>query len=198
MAVSLLVALVFAFKNDVTVATWLMIWTGMYTAFTAFITLVLFIAAIAAGHQLRSMEKARQGQRDQLLEAKTARKAQVLTELSKRWDDPLISESRRRVSSFEGDPEGLSRRLQKLNDKNHREYYVLIRVANFFEDLAILVEEEALTPELVTKSLGDPIKYYWKLFRCYALAAQPELATFQHFAGLVEKLQLVEEKLRED
>ena len=189
MVAGLVVGSVFALKHEVSVSTWIMIWTAVYAAFNVFIALVLFAAAVAAVHQLRSMERARQGQLDLLVEAEKARRAQVLTELSKRWDDPLFSESRRKVSSFEGDPEGLSRRLRELDRKNHRDFYVFIRVANFFEDLALLVDEDAVSLELVEKSLGTPVGYYWNLFRCYILAEQQqEPATFEHFARLVEKL----------
>ena len=166
---------VLALKYDVTDDTWLIIWTAVYAAFTVFVTMVLFAAALAAVHQL--------------VEAQTARKVQILTDLSRRWDDLVLSESRRKVNTFIGDPERLSRTLKRLDKKNRADYYVIIRVANFFEDLAILVGEDALSLELVKNSLGGPIRHYWSLFRCYILAAQEESpADFEHFARLARDL----------
>ena len=120
------------------------------TAIAAALTAgVLIFAAIYARRQLHSMERARE--------------AQLLVDLSRRWDEEPLVQSRRAVETYK-DTSELWQALKNLKKKNHEQYYVLLKVANFYEDLALLINEKCLTAELVKNMLGDAIKHYYELY----------------------------------
>jgi len=150
-------------------------WTDIATAVASICTLLVVLAALLLGwRQLGSME--------------TARKAQLLTDLSRRWDEELLVESRQAASDYAGGEE-LASALERHDQENTRDYYVLGRLPNFFEDLGILVSEGAISPQMVAKSLGSSAKSYWRLYQPYASAVRGRQQTiYQWFEKLVEKL----------
>ena len=173
MFVGLVIVVLFVWKQNVETGDWTMIWTAVYAAFTAFIAAALFFAGVAAVSQIRSMERARQGQ--------------LLTELSRRWEE--LWECRQKANRFQGNPVGLHQALMKLERRNHRDYFALVRLPNFFEDLGILVDEDIISAELVKNSRGGQIKYYWDLYQCYIRAQQKiRSTTFENFGTLVDEL----------
>jgi hypothetical protein len=78
----------------------------------------------------------------QVREARLTRHAQTLLDLSRRWDEPDMVEARKAVASYatSGDLRAAIDRFHRTNDDR---YYVLMRVPNFLEDLAVLVDQVA-------------------------------------------------------
>lgn len=152
-------------------------WTDIATAVASICTLLVVLAALLLGWcQLSSME--------------TARKAQLLTDLSRRWDEELLVESRQAANRYAGGEE-LASALERHDQQNTKDYYVLVRLPNFFEDLGILVSEGAISPKLVAKSLRSPAKGYWALYQPYISAVRRRRqtkCTYQWFEKLVEKI----------
>jgi hypothetical protein len=125
-------------------------WTGIVALATLGTFIVLVIAALVARGQLRETVKSRH--------------AAELAELSRRWDEPSLEESRRLNVRY-GDKlhEWVVYFLEEAPaDMDDNRLDVLERIPNFLEDLAILQEVGAIRLDMIVKSLGGVIVAYWK------------------------------------
>jgi len=126
-------------------------WTDIVTAIAAAFTFgVLLFAAFYARHQLHSMERTRE--------------AQLLEDLSRRWDEELLRESRQAVEEYK-DGTKLKQALKELKDNNDKQYYVLLRLPDFFEELGLLVNYECLSPQLTKDMFGTAIEYHYTRYK---------------------------------
>jgi len=122
-------------------------WTDIVTAIAAAVTVViLIIAALYARHQLGSIERTRE--------------TQLLTDLARNWDEESLRESRQAVEKYE-DGAKLKQALKELKENNDKQYYVLLRLSDFFEELELLVNYECLSPQLAKDMFGTAIKYHY-------------------------------------
>jgi hypothetical protein len=121
-------------------------WASVISAVAAFLTLIVIsIAAAVAWKQVQ--------------EAKSSRHAALMADMSKRWDEEPLAESRRQMNAFS--PDQLRTRVAYLATTNDKELDVLIRSPNFFEDLAVLHDAGAITFEMIRKSLGGTLVSQW-------------------------------------
>jgi len=155
------------------------LWTDIVIAVAASLTVaILLVAAVFALYQLHSME--------------SARKAQLLTDLSRRWDEEPLLESRRALKTYKDkDGRELWRALKYLEKKNHEQYYVLLIVANFYEDLAVLIKEKCLGLELVKNILGGAIRHYYDLYEVSIRELRKEYqdrSIYENFEDLAKKV----------
>ena len=93
-----------------------------------------------------------------------------LMDTLRKWDDARLEESRLAVHQFETG--GLTKVLLELEPRN-KDYYTLMRVFGFFEDLRVLVcKLGVIKPDSVKASLRRPIKYYWNMFQPFVCKAR--------------------------
>ena len=126
-------------------------WTDIVIAIAAAFTFgVLLFAAFYARHQLQSMERTRE--------------TQLLEDLSRRWDEELLRESRQVAEKYE-DGTKLKEAVKELSEKNDKQYYVLLRLPDFFEELGLLVNYECLSPQLAKDMFGTAIQYHYTRYK---------------------------------
>lgn len=107
---------------------------------------ILVIGGIVALLQLKSGDRTREGQ--------------LLTDISRRWEEGEIFKARCELLKFQReDGLRLAEELRNLRDKGDRRFLTLMSVPNFFEDVGILVENGALRLEVVQASLGRVIRF---------------------------------------
>lgn len=135
-------------------------WASMVAAGVAVLGLIgLAIAAIEAARTRRAALAANQATLAATQEAVKTRSAGLMADFSRRWDEPLLAQSRRLAGSYA--PDRLQRRMEYLINQNHGDADILLRNPNFLEDVAILVEGDALPFEMVRKSLGAAVEDEW-------------------------------------
>lgn len=81
--------------------------------------------------------------------------------------------------------------FEKAYEGNREDFYILIRVPTFFEDMGILVEESALDVGYTRKSWAWVIERLWKLWaptiaRIRQLEEWPSY--YEHFEGLKNRI----------
>ncbi len=146
-------------------APWLEIWTAVYAVATVGVLGALVFAGGTAWHQLR---------------------VSVLSALVDRWDSDLLRDARRLVNDAS---ENLKQQLTQYEAENKAEYYTILALASFFEDLGILEKRSTLTIEEIADGFKASIKHYFGLFEDYINEAQTDdpsvLANFKELAGKV-------------
>ncbi len=98
----------------------------------------------------------------QLTEVKTDRHLQFLSDFGRRWDDPQLWEARQKQFSIPNDElPFLVEKWFATRDPEAADVPVLLRVPNFFEDLAITVDAGRIDLDIVLRSFGSLILNMW-------------------------------------
>lgn len=125
------------------------------------------VTAVLAGAAIYALK--------QLAEVRTDREVSILGDLGRRWDDQPVSESLEMAARYHQDELAevvrkahQKRRKHRLLDRARaradRELVVLLRVPNFFEDLAVIAEEGGLDPKLVSKVFKGLALREWRFW----------------------------------
>jgi len=126
------------------------LWTDIVIAVAAAFTVaILLAAAFLVWHEVRCIERARE--------------AQLLTDLSRRWNEEELTKSRKAARNYKNGVE-LQKALQKLRENNEQEYYDLVRLPDFFEALGVLVNSGCLSKQLTKDLFGTVIKHFYHLY----------------------------------
>lgn len=102
--------------------------------------------------------------------ARYARKTvqtQTATYFSRRWDEDDMLDTRAALSVYD-DSAALKAAFFDLYDgdaKQNREALVMLRQANYLEDLAILLQQKAVSDDFVARSLGYIMVSRWELWK---------------------------------
>lgn len=96
----------------------------------------------------------------QVKEARRARHAHLLLDLSRRWDDQQLVDSRQISVDYET-PEDLREAVKGFRERRHDNYFVLLRIPNFFEHLGLLYHQETVSLEILDNWLGSTIIREW-------------------------------------
>ena len=132
------------------------IWTMVYAVATLLILIILGASAWWAWGQLKEVRKSRQ--------------FTCLMALSEKWSSDLIREARRIVDSAQNFDE-----VWKSLEADHcDDYFKLVTLANFFEDLAILEKEGQITFEQVINRFGPTLTYYHGIYEGFIAENQKE------------------------
>lgn len=98
----------------------------------------------------------------QLREVKKDRHIQVMSDFGRRWDEPHLWEAReRQVEISDEELALLVERWFTKGDPEAKEVQLLLRVPNFFEDLALTVEIGSMELRTVDLWLGSVIDRMW-------------------------------------
>jgi hypothetical protein len=125
----------------------------------------------------------------QTREAVQTRHAALMSELSKRWDEPLMVVSRQLGVSYP--PERLRQRIEYLEGTREEELYVLERTPNFLEDIAVLEARGAIPFDMLRQSLGGTLVTYWDHWKpaaTYMRGDQKYDLVYENFEGLAERM----------
>ena len=126
------------------------LWTDIVVAVVSSLTfLVLLGAIILAWREVNCIDRTRE--------------AELLADLSRRWNEKQLTESRRIARNYKNSTE-LKEALQKLRENNDEEYYALVRLPDFFEALGVLVSSGCLSKKNVIDLFGTVIKHYYNLY----------------------------------
>jgi hypothetical protein len=127
----------------------------------------------------------------QLNETVRSRHAALMSEFSKRWDEPRLVESRAMIQKYT--PARLLLRVQALEGTmgSLNELQDLLRVPNFLEDLAVLEREGAISFEMIRLSLGGEYVQWWDHWKpttAYMRGDETYDLVFENMEGLAERL----------
>ncbi len=126
-------------------------WTDIVIAVSSALTLIVLICAFyIAKREIKCIDKTRE--------------AEILTELSKRWNEEQLTESRKTARNYKGSAE-LKDALETARKKNIKEYYRLVRIPDFFEALGVLVNSSCLDKQLTIDLFGSAIEHYYELYK---------------------------------
>jgi hypothetical protein len=94
-----------------------------------------------------------------------SRLATQMSELSRRWDEAPLIEARTVITKYSS--EEIRGRVQYFfetsdQDSSSRELFALLRMPDFFEDLAVMVKKKAFSFGLVKESLGGTVVIMWE------------------------------------
>ena len=94
--------------------------------------------------------------------SQNTRMAQIMLSITERWDSKQMEESRHAI--FKYDPEALRKAINEADKDNSEDLYKLIRVANFFDTVGLMVVEGLLKCETTYRLFGEAeantYKYY--------------------------------------
>ncbi|MGH9197250.1 MAG: DUF4760 domain-containing protein [Acidimicrobiia bacterium] len=127
--------------------------------------------------------------------ATKARHAALMADLSRRWDDPTLSDARRFMDLLGPNLQATYERWDRTQDPRA---YILERVPNFFEDLSVLEQVGAIDFEMIRMSLGRSVVDVWDIWaptiRDVRHKYGDDQEIYQHFERLKLKMERSFEK----
>lgn len=123
--------------------------TGEIANWGMIITPILLIAAICFAYT-------------QWKTAQNTRMAQIVLAITERWDSPDMVESRLKVNEYGKE---LKNKIEEADKANSLELYTLVRIANFFDALGVLVKEGLLDCKMGYKIYGRAEEHYYQFYR---------------------------------
>jgi F0F1-type ATP synthase membrane subunit c/vacuolar-type H+-ATPase subunit K len=155
-------------------------WTDILSALAA--VLAVGLAAVGgwvAVVQLRIAARALELAADQLSETRLTSLTQVMTELTRRWDEPVLKDSRDALAGYSAEQlrELVERVYTRGGDTEARKkYFVLAALPNFLESVAIMCRR-GLSVDLVDDLWGSAIVNAWRSWRPATEFARERLQT---------------------
>jgi hypothetical protein len=128
-------------------------------------------------------------------DARKTRHGSLLTDLSRRWDEPVIVESQRLFAALT--TRGIIELVNKLyesgkaTDEDRAQFTALEAVPNFWELLGVLHRDGAIDTRVIDRMWGDAIRNAWRdwqspVNRLRELTELP--ATYSNFQKLADDL----------
>lgn len=139
---------------------WTLTWSTVLAISTALMALAVAGTAVFAIVQLCNIKK--------------ARNSDLLMRLDQIWDSKDYIHSRKMINQYGygSTPEEASQNLKEamisFDEANTEEYFIMIRVANFFENLGLLTCKNYLKPKDALELFGGAAKNYWNIFSVWA------------------------------
>ena len=119
----------------------------------------------------------------QLQSARNARMAQIVLSITQQWDSKDMVESRNKVHAL-GD--GLASKIkEEINKKDSEELLTLVKVANFFDNLGLLVMEGCIPCPVAYRLFGRAEEHFYTYYRPI-LEEEGYKAYFQYYTQLNE------------
>ena len=114
-----------------------------------------------------------------------ADEARLMADLAKRWDEPLLFDSR--IEAAGKSPEDLLTTVENSYNAADKTFYTLIRVPNFFEDIGLMTREGTISESVVRKLFEGPVIGTWNLWKPaidYLRTATGRERMYEHFQWL--------------
>jgi hypothetical protein len=116
---------------------------------------------------------------------------QLIAELGRRWDEEKLAEARTKLLAFD-DVQLCEEITGCLASPEGSDLYVLLRVPNFFEDLALMVESGGVDEELVNRAFRDLTLGQWEYWEkaIVAMRESPRIGagSYSQFERLATQL----------
>ncbi len=169
-------------------------WQETVTAVASGIgALGLIAAAVAVVFTRQQIIQAKvqiENAKQQLIEAQRSRNAQLLADISRRWDEDVMIASRR-VSSALRTPKGVYKTVKRLRKKRKLAYFQMMREPNFLEDIAIMEAQGAIDFASLHESLGGVIVKSWERWELaveYLRYKQGTRVVYENFERLAQRM----------
>ena len=164
-------------------------WADQLAAFGTLVTACGAVAAAVAAHLALG----------QLDETRRDRHVQVIADLGRRWDDAQLAAARKKQLGYPSVP--LSRKVEQWlahPDTDSEAMLLLLRVPNFFEDLAVMVESGSLDLRLVGKVFKGIALAHWQYWEpsIRIIRDYREPDAYAQFETLVRQLQKLDREVR--
>lgn len=146
---------------------------------------------------------------DSLRDARRTRHAQLITEISRRWDEPLIIESVKLHSEHATDgimalnqrlylpPEHLDDEAAERRKADLDLYHKLCAWPNLIETIGVLQSEHAISPETIYKMWGAEIISAWQGWQqpCKQLRElESDPGVYYYFEAIAQEMLRLQEK----
>lgn len=157
-------------------------WVDIATFCVGALTLVVLV--IGGGYTIVQLKTANK----QLKLVETSTALETLNYLSGRWDAHLLIRARRLVNA---NPESVLELAVRTDAENSYEYYVLMALFGFFEELGYLCEVQDSSntvTQYVKEIYKGPVKYYYPLFEKYINKEKEEGSADEDFGKYFKKL----------
>lgn len=117
--------------------------------------------------------------------------SELLMNLYQIWESDYLSESRRLLKEI-GSKSELERRMEEYGKKQQKEYFIVVRVANYFEHIGHLVNRKYLKAKDIEGLMGSNVTKYYEIFEGYSEKAKKENKyLFKNFQELKEKIEKI-------
>jgi hypothetical protein len=122
----------------------------------------------------------------ELWRMRKARLSELIATLGQTWDSKLLMEARQRANELANTGK-LKQAIDDGGKANSEEFFILMRIPNFFDSIGAMVEHGDLPTKLAKELFEKPAGRYWELYG-NALSAI-DLEGVSHFRQLVERFQ---------
>ncbi len=93
---------------------------------------------------------------------KKSREAEVLMHVTQIWDSGEYINARRIVDE---NKHNLAQKMKEYEEKNDEKYFIIAKVANFFENVGLLVDKKYLPGNVVMQLIEPSAKHYYGLYK---------------------------------
>ena len=114
---------------------------------------------------------------------RNTRIAQIMLSITERWDSKEMEESRYTI--FQHKPKELRNAINEADENNSQELYKLIRVANFFDTVGLMVVEGLLHCETTYRLFGEAEANAYKYYA--PILSDPKQAKFFRYFNELHK-----------
>lgn len=139
---------------------WTLTWNTVLAISTVVMAVAIVVTAIFAIVQLWNFKKARY--------------STLLMQLDLTWDSIEYIHSRMMINQYgygstpEEESQNLKEAIISFSEANSEEYFLMIRIANFFENLGFLVCNDYLNRKDALALFESAARRYWSLFGGFA------------------------------
>jgi hypothetical protein len=127
----------------------------------------------------------------QIRDERRVRVATLLTEFSRRWDEPRLTDVRLRLEQFENSQE-LVEEMRRCDREAPALYQFYSRELNYFEELGFFYRQSVVRARAVDLMLGTVIRERWNLWSPVVQDMRKSdgvKSYFEHFEKLAKRLQ---------
>lgn len=111
----------------------------------------------------------------------------IILNFNRTWQSEAFTEAKVIANQNAGN---LKEMIERYDTENRKEYWLLVGIANFFEDLGTLVKKKQLNFEEVEDHFGPQIYHYYQLFKPWIEARRLERSDlYDYFKSLAEKIE---------
>ena len=161
-------------------------WTHIVGAIAALVAavaavLTFFVVAGAAVVAWIQLNQAKSNAKERV----KADMARLMADLFRRWDEPLLTESR--IEAAKRSPSQLRYAIEMFSKAADKTYFVLFRVPGFFEEIAIMTREGTISEELVRKYFLLVVQQEWQRWEPtirYMRSETNNASVYEHFQWL--------------
>ena len=98
----------------------------------------------------------------QLYRTRKIRRSELINCLMQRWDSELLIKARSIVNKTGSN---LKDKIEKTDNENSPELFLIFSIPNFFDTLGAMVEHGDLPEKIVMDLFGPPLRTYWNLYK---------------------------------